>query len=90
MAVEIGEQLLLGEESFDVLYTFTMNNLNYLVVGLSEELEEEREDISITAFRYTEEEDGTLVFDEIESDEEWNEIEAKFIAYQEELEKEVH
>ncbi|MEI5908741.1 DUF1292 domain-containing protein [Bacillus spongiae] len=94
MTVEIGEELLIGEqgqeESFEVLYTFEWKGENYLVVGLTKDLDEESDDPTVTAFRYSEEEDGTIVYEEIESEEEWNEVESRFMAYQDELENETY
>jgi uncharacterized protein YrzB (UPF0473 family) len=92
MAVEIGEELLFGEEGneqkYEVVYTCELNEKQYLLAALSDELDEEDGEPEIIAFTYTEDEEGTLFYDEIESDEEWKEVEAKFNLYIEELEKE--
>jgi uncharacterized protein YrzB (UPF0473 family) len=96
MTVEIGEELIIGdegnEETFEVLYTCELNGNQYLVIGLKDDLNQEDEDkeVDITAFRYTEKEDGTIVYDEIESDEEWNEVESKFSLYLEQLENDTY
>lgn len=93
MAIEIGEELLIGEEgneqNFEVVYTCEINEKQYLLAALSEELEDEDKEPEIIAFSYTEDEEGTLFYDEIESDEEWKQVEAKFNLYIEELEKEI-
>lgn len=93
MAIEIGEELLIGEEgneqNFEVVYTCEINEKQYLLAAPSEELEDEDKEPEIIAFSYTEDEEGTLFYDEIESDEEWRQVEAKFNLYIEELEKEI-
>lgn len=92
MAVEIGEELMFGEEGseqmYEVVYTCEINEKNYLMAALSEELDDEDKEPEIIAFSYTEDEEGTLFFDEIENDEEWKQVEEKFNSYIEELEKE--
>ncbi|OLO37999.1 hypothetical protein BTR23_12675 [Alkalihalophilus pseudofirmus] len=84
MTVEIGEELLFGEEGseqlYEVLYTVDLNNKHYLVAGLSTDLADKASDANIISFSYTEDEEGTLFFDEI-SDEEWEHVEAKFNTY---------
>ncbi|RSK26638.1 DUF1292 domain-containing protein [Bacillus sp. HMF5848] len=94
MSVEIGDELLIGEEgneeTFEVVFTTEMNNNKYIVVALLEDLENASEDIMITAFRYTEDSEGTIIYDELESEDEWNEIESRFISYQEELDNETY
>ncbi|WP_216829715.1 DUF1292 domain-containing protein [Alkalihalobacterium elongatum] len=84
MAVEIGEQLLFGDEGsellYEVLYTCELDGKQYLVAALSTDIENENEDANIISFTYTEDEEGTLFFDEI-SDEEWKQVEDKFNAY---------
>lgn len=92
MAVEIGEELLFGEEgheqNFEVVYTCTINGKHYLLAALSAELDDETKEPDIIGFSYTEDDEGTLFYDEIESDEEWEQVEAKFNAYLEEVENE--
>ncbi len=91
MAVEIGEELLFGdegsEEKYEVIYACELNNKHYLLAALSEELDQEETDPEIIGFTYTEDEEGTLFYDEIDESE-WPEVEAKFNSYLEELEKE--
>ncbi|MEB1808907.1 MAG: DUF1292 domain-containing protein [Bacillaceae bacterium] len=88
MAVEIGEELYFGdegnEELYEVLYTCELHGKHYLVAGLSADLEDPDKDPNIISFTYTEDEEGTLFFDEL-SDEEWQQVEAKFNAYIEEV-----
>lgn len=88
MTVEIGEELYFGdednEELYEVLYTCELNGKHYLVAGLSADLEDPNKDPNIISFSYTEDEEGTLFFDEL-SDEEWQQVEAKFNTYIEEV-----
>ncbi|MFV8829911.1 DUF1292 domain-containing protein [Alkalihalobacterium sp. APHAB7] len=88
MTVEIGEQLYFGdednEELYEVLYTCELKAKHYLVAGLSADLEDPNKDPNIISFSYTEDEEGTLFFDEL-SDEEWQQVEAKFNTYIEEV-----
>lgn len=90
MTVEIGEELLFGEEgneqTYEVVYTCELNGKHYLLAALSEELDNNNEEHEIIAFTYTEDEEGTLFYDEIDNEEEWKEVEAKFNSYVEELE----
>ena len=94
LTVEIGEELLIGEkgneESFEVLYTCKLKGIDYLIVALQKELDEEKEDLSIIAYRYKEEEDGTIVYDEMESDDEWNQVESQFLLYLEQIENDTY
>jgi uncharacterized protein YrzB (UPF0473 family) len=84
MAVEIGEELLVGDEGseqlYEVLYTCELNGEQYLVAVLSTDIESESKDANIISFTYKEDEEGTLFFDEI-SDEKWNQVEDKFNAF---------
>ncbi|WP_209121293.1 DUF1292 domain-containing protein [Alkalihalobacillus sp. BA299] len=92
MAVEIGEELLFGEDGneqlYEVLYTCELNDKLYLVAGLSAALDDEKGEADIIAFSYTEDEEGTLYFDEIENEEEWKQVEGKFNSYIDEIENE--
>lgn len=91
MTVEIGEELMFGEEGheqlYEVVYTCEINEKQYLFAALSEELGNDKEPEFI-AFAYTEDEEGTLFYDEIENEEEMKQIEEKFKSYIDELEKE--
>ncbi|MCT8139924.1 DUF1292 domain-containing protein [Anaerobacillus sp. CMMVII] len=92
MAVEIGEELFFGEEGneqkYEVVYTCELNEKLYLLAAPSDELDKENGEPEIIAFSYTEDDEGTLFYDEIESEEEWKQVEAKFKLYIEEIENE--
>lgn len=92
MTVEIGEELLFGEEgkeeTYEVVFTCELNGKHYLLAALSEELDDETKEPDIIGFSYKEDEEGTLYYDEIESDEEWQTVEEKFQSYLDEIEKE--
>jgi uncharacterized protein YrzB (UPF0473 family) len=91
VAVEIGEELLLGEEGseqlYEVIYSCELNEKQYLLAALCVQLDDEDCEPEIIALSYTEDEEGTLFYDEIESEDEWKQVEAKFNSYIEEMEK---
>jgi uncharacterized protein YrzB (UPF0473 family) len=86
--IDVGEVITLTDDEsgqdidFTVMYIFEIEDRNYLcLVPVDQEEEEEYE---VHFLRY----DGTDTLHPIESDEEWEQVEATFETIMEELEKE--
>ncbi len=70
----------------DILTIFTVSERDYIALIPSEE---ENEDLDVLVYRYDEEEDGTPILSNIESDEEYEEVSKQFNQLLDDAEDEV-
>ncbi|WP_047151255.1 DUF1292 domain-containing protein [Aneurinibacillus tyrosinisolvens] len=88
MGIDVGEYITLTDEEsgedleFLVMYIFEIEDRTYLCLVPADQEDEEEYEVQFMRF------DGTETLHQIESDEEWQQVEATFETLMDEIEKE--